>query len=150
MFVANAMCFLSLDISLSCVLALVSPMSNDQSHLRKTQWLVATSLTPGYSLKIDLDSSHTLKVMTLLQTSIRKGSQRNRFVWALLWWVVELPRGINSKGYKIRCLQMSYFWFVSFASGIKRIRDKTFYFYIQLGPNPRTWQRTHIHGGTTP
>ena len=34
---------------------------------------------------------------------------------------------------------------MSFASGIKRIRDKTFYFDVQLGPNTHTRQTICIH-----
>ena len=54
--------------------------------------------------------------------------------------------GSSRKGYKIRCLQMPLFWFVSFANGIKRIREKTFCFDVRLGPNPRTWHTSCIHG----
>ena len=35
-------------------------------------------------------------------------------------------RGPSYKGYKIWCLQMPIFWFVSSTNEIKRIRDKTF------------------------
>ena len=54
--------------------------------------------------------------------------------------------GPSRKGYKMRCLQMPFFWFMSFANGIKRIRDKTFCFDIWLGPNPRTRHTSCIHG----
>ena len=54
-------------------------------------------------------------------------------------------RGPNRKGYKMRCLQMPLFWFVSSTNEIKRIRDKIFCFDIRLGPNPRIQQITRIH-----
>ena len=41
---------------------------------------------------------------------------------------------------------MPLFWFMSFANGIKRIRDKTFCFDIQLRLNPCTQHTSHIHG----
>ena len=41
---------------------------------------------------------------------------------------------------------MPLFWFVSFANGIKRIRDRTFCFDVQLGPNPHTQHTSCIHG----
>ena len=43
--------------------------------------------------------------------------------------------GSSCKRFKMRCLQMPLFWFMSFVHGIKRIRDKTFCFDIWLGPN---------------
>ena len=44
----------------------------------------------------------------------------------------------------MRCLQLPLFWFVSFTNGIKRKKDKTFCFDVQLRPNQCTWQ-TCIH-----
>ena len=41
---------------------------------------------------------------------------------------------------------MPLFWSVSFANGIKRIRDKTFYFDVRLEPNPHAWHTSCIHG----
>ena len=41
---------------------------------------------------------------------------------------------------------MLLFWFVSFINGIKRIRDKTFCFDVQLEPNPCTRHTLRIHG----
>ena len=41
---------------------------------------------------------------------------------------------------------MPLFWFVSFATGIKRIRDKTFCFNVQLGSNLCTRHTSRIHG----
>ena len=54
--------------------------------------------------------------------------------------------GLSHKWYKIRSLQMPFFWFMSSAIGIRRKRDKTFCFDVWFGPNPRTRQTTHIHG----
>ena len=53
--------------------------------------------------------------------------------------------GSNPKGYKMRCLHISLIWFMSFANGIKRIRDKTFCFDVWLGPNPPTRHTSRIH-----
>ena len=58
--------------------------------------------------------------------------------------------GRSRKGYKMRCLQIPLFWFISSANGIKRIRDKTFCFDVWLGPNPHTQlmaNNTHTWGG---
>ena len=55
-------------------------------------------------------------------------------------------RGPSHNGYKILCLQMPLFWFMSFNNGIKIIRDNTFCFDVRLGPNPCTWHTSHIHG----
>ena len=41
---------------------------------------------------------------------------------------------------------MPLFWFVNFTNRIKRIRDKTFCFNVQLGPNPHTQHTSRIHG----
>ena len=54
--------------------------------------------------------------------------------------------GSSHKGYKMQCLQMPHFWLMSFANGIKRIRDKTFCFNLRFGPKPRLWHISHIHG----
>ena len=66
-------------------------------------------------------------------------------------WALEFQHhwgagGLSCKEYKMRCLQMPFFWFMSFVNGIKRTRDKTFCFNIWLEPNPCTQHRTHIHG----
>ena len=66
-------------------------------------------------------------------------------------WVLEFQHhwgtgGSTRKGYKMSCLKMPLFWFVSSANGIKRIRDKTFWFDTRLKPNPCTRQTTHVHG----
>jgi len=58
---------------------------------------------------------------------------------------------LNRKGYKMRCLQMPLFWFVSYANGIKRVRHKTFCFNIRLGPNhAHGTQHTYMGRGATP
>ena len=56
--------------------------------------------------------------------------------------------GPSRKGYKMRCLQLPFFWFMSSAKGIKwkREKKKRFCFDIQLEPNPRIWQTTRLHG----
>ena len=54
--------------------------------------------------------------------------------------------GSSCKGYKIRCLQMPLFWFVSFFNGTKKIRDKIFCFNVRLEPNPYTRHTSHRHG----
>ena len=74
---------------------------------------------------------------SLSQFDIWLGSR----VWALLG-----NEGLSRKRYKMRCLQMPFFWFMNFANKIKRIRDKTFCFDIRLELNPRIWQTIHIHG----
>ena len=61
-------------------------------------------------------------------------------------WASLKDRGPSLKRYKMRCLQMPLFWFVSFANEIKRIRDKTFYFDIWLEPNPCIWHTSRIYG----
>ena len=53
--------------------------------------------------------------------------------------------GPSCKGYKMRCLRMPLFWFVSFFDGTKRIRDKIFCFDIRLEPNPYTRHTSHRH-----
>ena len=42
---------------------------------------------------------------------------------------------------------MLLFWFVSFANGIKRIRDKTFFFMYGSGPTMHTTHITYTRGG---
>ena len=54
--------------------------------------------------------------------------------------------GSSHKKYKMRCLQLPLFWFVSSANKIKRKRDKIFCFDVRLKPNPSIWQTTCIHG----
>ena len=53
--------------------------------------------------------------------------------------------GLSREGYKMRCLQMPLFWFMSSANEIKRIRYKIFCFNVQFKPNPHTWHTTLIH-----
>ena len=74
---------------------------------------------------------------SLSQFDIWLGSR----VWALLG-----NEGLSRKGYKMRCLQMPFFWFMNFANKIKRIRDKTFCFDVWLGPNPHTQHTSCMHG----
>ena len=54
--------------------------------------------------------------------------------------------GRSRKGYKIQCLQMPLFWFMSFTNKIKRIKDKIFCFNVRLWPNPCTRHTLRIHG----
>ena len=61
-------------------------------------------------------------------------------------WASWGNRGSSRKGYKMQCLQMPFFWFMSFANGIKVIRDKTFCFDVRLRLNPRTRHTSCIHG----
>ena len=55
-------------------------------------------------------------------------------------------RGLSRKGYKMLCLPMPLFLFVSSTNKIKRIRDKIFFFNVRLNPNPQTRQTTRMHG----
>ena len=76
----------------------------DQSHLRKTQWLVATSLTFGIHLKFGQDSCHTSKARPTFLPWVRKRAPNTSCepyhyregpptglasTRALPWWVVE-------------------------------------------------------------
>ena len=54
--------------------------------------------------------------------------------------------GLSHKGYKMRCLQLPFFLFVSSVNGIKWKREIFFCFDVQLKPNPCTQQTTRIHG----
>ena len=95
-----------------------------------------------------------MKIYIFLKTLSSSHFQSNQALnqpWALEFQHRWGTGGLSHKGYKMWCLKMPLFWFVSSANGNKRIRDNVLFWRMaQAQPmhttnNTCTWGRMSLH-----